>query len=73
MFGSCFVMQYLLSFIKFCNHLAEEEKVVCFTFIVFLMHVAVSVLCLFLAVPWVSMWSVIVAFLVILVYSLAFR
>ena len=29
-FGPCFIMQYLVSFLV-CNHLAEEEKIGCFT------------------------------------------
>ena len=48
----------------FCNHLAEEEGFsLCFCY-----HVAVSALCLFLAVPWVGLrlWR----FLVILMLFL---
>ena len=29
--GPCFVIQHLVSFIKFCKFLAEEERVGCFT------------------------------------------
>ena len=35
-FGPCFVMQYLVSFLVL-HYLAEEERAGCFTFIVFLM------------------------------------
>ena len=52
------------------HFLAEEERVGYFTSIVFLLSLAVSVLCLFDTVPWVGMKCVIVAFLVILTYFL---
>ena len=45
-FGPCFIMQYLVSFLVF----TDKEKAGCFTLVVFLHHVAVSVLCLFLMV-----------------------
>ena len=32
MFGPCFVMQYLVSFIV-CHYLAEEKRAGCFTFL----------------------------------------
>ena len=43
------------------SFLAGEEKVGCFTLIVFLLWCG-CVLCLFLAVLWVGLWSVNVAF-----------
>ena len=56
-----FVMQYLMSFLVFFT---VEERAGCFTLIVFLLscngtckYVVSS-----LAVPWVGLWSVIVAF-----------
>ena len=46
---------------EFYNHLVEKN--VCFTSFVFLLSfLAVSVMCLFLAVQWVGLWSVIVVF-----------
>ena len=50
-----------------CNHLAEEERVGYISLFSWC-HMAVSVLCLFLTVPWVGLQCVIVAFLVILTY-----
>ena len=35
MFGACFVIEYFVYF-KLCNHLDGEERVGCFTLIVFL-------------------------------------
>ena len=43
-----------------CNHKAEEERVGCFTLIVFLLLCGCQ--CLLVMVPWVGLWSVIVAF-----------
>ena len=34
MLGLCFVLQYFVSF-QFCNYFAVEERVGCFTFVVF--------------------------------------
>ena len=65
MFGPCFVMQYLVSFLVFI-YLAEEEIVGCFTLIVFLLSCGCWCICLFLAVPLVNLWSLIVALLGIL-------
>ena len=48
-FSPCSAMQFLVSFIG-CNHFAVEARAGCFTLIVFLLIVAVSVLCLFLKV-----------------------
>ena len=50
-------MQYSVSFLFFAF-----IRVGCYTLIVFCFHVAVRALCLLLAVPWVGLWSVIVAF-----------
>ena len=52
MFGMCFVMQYLLPFLSFSYHLAEEERAGCF----------VRFPCLFLTVLSVGLLSVIVPF-----------
>ena len=59
-----FVMQYFVSFLKFCNHLAEERERVLIALLQLssIGHAAVSVLCLFLMMPWVSLQYVIVAF-----------
>ena len=54
-FGHCFVVQYLVSFLV-SNHLTRAERAGC------LYHVAVSVLCLFLMVPWIDLQCVIVVF-----------
>ena len=42
--GRCFDMQYFLSFLVFC-HLAGDEGVGCFTFVVFLVSCRCIVLC----------------------------
>ena len=49
-FNTCFVMQYLVFFLVLQSSRWGRERVVAFC------SVAVSVLCLFLAVPWVSLW-----------------
>ena len=49
-FGPCFVIQSLVSFLV-CNHLDGEERADCFTLSVFLMLVTGSVLLLFITVP----------------------
>ena len=55
LFGRYFVTQYFVS-VWFCNHLVGEERAGCFAKTVFLMsYVTVSVMWLFLAVPWVGM------------------
>ena len=60
-FGPCFELQYLVSFL-YITILAEEEREhVLFKFFAYCC-VDVSVLCLFLAVPYVGLWSEIVAF-----------
>ena len=46
----------------FFNHLTEEERACCFSFIVCLVNAAVSALCLFLAVSLAAHWSVIVVY-----------
>ena len=49
-----------MSFQVFCNHLAEEKRACDFTLTVFirvLKFVLLSVLCLFLVVTWVGLWS----------------
>ena len=46
----------------FFNHLFDEERAGCLTLIVFLLFCDCQCLCLFLSVPWISMWSVIMAF-----------
>ena len=53
-----------MSFLVLNNHLTEEERASCFILLLLLLacHVAISVLCLFLAVSWAGLWSVIVAF-----------
>ena len=63
LFGPCFAMYYIVTF-HFCNHLAEEEIAGCFTLIVFLLELLIvfGALCLFLAVSWVGLQCVIVAF-----------
>ena len=61
MFGPCFAVHYLVYF-RVCNHLGGEKKNGCFTLIAFQCHLTVSVLCLFLTVPWVGLQCVIVAF-----------
>ena len=53
----CVVLSVLFSFS--INHLAEEERADCF---VFLLLVGCLVLCLFLVVPWVGLWYLIVTF-----------
>ena len=61
MFGLCFVIHYLVSFLVFQLSPPEKERIgSCFTLIAFLLCLTVSVLCLFLTVPWVGLWSVIV-------------
>ena len=52
-FGPCFVVQYLVSFLV---------ELVAFTLIPFWYIVTVGSLCLFLAVPWIGLRSVFVAF-----------
>ena len=55
-------MQYVVSFLVL-QQLSKDYRTVCFISIVFLLFtMAVSVLCLFLIVPWVGLWSVIVPF-----------
>ena len=63
LFGPCFAMYYIVTF-HFFNHLAEEEIAGCFTLIVFLLGLLIvfGALCLFLAVSWVGLQCVIVAF-----------
>ena len=62
MFGSCFVMQYI---VFFCNYIAEKENVGCITMVELLLPCGYHriALCLFLLVRWDGLWSVIVAFL----------
>ena len=61
MFVFVLVCITLCSF-KFCNHLNEEERAGCLAFIVFGCLDTVSVLWLFLTVPWVGLQFVIVVF-----------
>ena len=66
MFSPLFVRVLCLSFllcitlcpVQFCNHLEEEEKLL----LSYRCLVTLNVLCLFLAVPWVGLWCVIVVF-----------
>ena len=55
MFGHCFFVHYLGS-VLVCINLAG-----CFTLFAFQCHLTVSVLCLYLMVPWVGLQCVIVA------------
>ena len=63
LFSPCFAMYYIVTF-HLCNHLAEEEIAGCFTLFVFLLELLIffGALCLFLAVSWVGLQCVIVAF-----------
>ena len=66
-YGSCFVVQYLMSFAIISlgererEREREREKAGCLTLIAFKCYLTVGVLCLFLTVPWVSLQCVIVA------------
>ena len=60
-FNLCFVIQYFVS-ILFCNNLNGEERAGCFTLTVFICLVTVSVLWLFLTVPWAGLQCAIVVF-----------
>ena len=62
-YGSCFVVQYLVSFaiISLGKREREREKAGCLTLIAFKCYLTVGVLCLFLTEPWVSLQCVIVA------------
>ena len=55
-------MQNFVSFLTSCDHLAGEQRAGCFTCFVFVVVVAVIVLCLILSVPWVDLQYMIVAF-----------
>ena len=60
--GTCFVMQYFVSFLV-CNHPdGKESWLLDFYCLLGWCHMAVSVLCLFLAVPCVGLQCVIVTF-----------
>ena len=59
MSGLCFAIQYFMSF-WICYHLDGEKRAGCFTLTVFL--VTVSVLWLFLTVPWIGLQCVILVF-----------
>ena len=59
--GPCVIMQYIVSFLV-CNHLDDEERAGCFTFIVFLMSSGFFSFFLFLTVPLVGLQSVNVTF-----------
>ena len=65
-FGPYFVMKYFVSFLMFCNHLDGEKRAGCFassSCFVTVSSLWHSVLWLFLAVPLVGLWCVIVVFL----------
>ena len=66
-FGPCFAEQYLVSFLV--SHLDGEEGAGRFTLLAFSCQVTVSVLCLFLVLPWIDLQCVIVIFRA---YSLTF-
>ena len=55
----CYVMQYLVSTYRLAIIWLRKRELVALSYCC---HVAVSVLCLFLTVSWVGLWSVIVAF-----------
>ena len=57
MFGSCLVMQYLVSFLFLQSPRRERESLAPYC-----CHVDVSILCLFHTVPWVGVQCVIMAF-----------
>ena len=62
-FGSCFVIKFFMSFLVL-QHLAEEERTACFTFIVFFLYISVSLCSLSLPCgAMVGLSSVTVAFL----------
>ena len=48
--------------LQFCNHFEEEEKAGCFAIIVLQMYITITVLWLFLTVPWVGLQYVFVVF-----------
>ena len=58
---SCSVVLRVLSIFAIIL-LRKWELVACFHFIVFCFRVAFCVLCLFIRLPWVALWSMIVAF-----------
>ena len=60
--GSCFVVQYFVSFLVLqLSHCGRESWLLYFCGILNC-HVSVVILCLFLTVPWVGLYCVIVAF-----------
>ena len=69
MYGSCFVVQYLVSFANISLGKRERERERekereswLLNIIAFKCYLTVSVMCLFPRVPWVSLQCVIVAF-----------
>ena len=68
MFGPCFVMHYFLSFLV-CNHLyISKRELVALLFLSSSCLVTVSVIWLFLIVPWAGLQCVFVFFLIKLTY-----
>ena len=63
-FDPCFVMHYLVSFLVL-NRFAEEER----AWSLYFKYVLAIVCLIVLAVPWVGLWSVIVAFPSHIVYT----
>ena len=62
MFGPCIVVQYFVSFLVLQSSRWEREGWLHNFKFSSGCYVAVIVLCLFLTVPWVSLWCVIIAF-----------
>ena len=62
MYGPCFVMKYLVSFLVLQSPRLRRESWLLY-FYCLLIHVIISIQCLFPTVPWVGLRRVIVAFL----------
>ena len=62
MFGPCFIMHYLVSFLVLQSSRCGREPAGCLTYLFLCCHLSVGVLCIFPTVPWVSLQCATVAF-----------